>query len=175
MHGSAPWKTEETIVGLPRLLVLSVFSRTDSPDLVAVTFHLLLVPFPKGEVPGAKQHGEPVLLRPAIDGPCPGTDHSLGISQDNEVFPFEGTQFIDDPFFDHELLVVSEQDGEARRLIVLVIRERCGDAEPAHHLERDMIDDAGLPRLATVVSGPCFLDLLGGRFDQQAFLKWAFT
>src|SRR5271157_5782059 len=40
MHGSAPWKTEETIVGLPRLLVLSVFSRSDSPDLVAVTFHL---------------------------------------------------------------------------------------------------------------------------------------
>ncbi len=27
MHGSAPWKTEETIVGLPRLLILSVFSR----------------------------------------------------------------------------------------------------------------------------------------------------
>jgi hypothetical protein len=27
MHGSAPWKTEETIVGLPRLLVFSVFSR----------------------------------------------------------------------------------------------------------------------------------------------------
>jgi hypothetical protein len=27
MQGSAPWKTEETIVGLPRLLVLSVFSR----------------------------------------------------------------------------------------------------------------------------------------------------
>ena|SRR5271157_5333938 len=41
MHGSAPWKTEETIVGLPRLLVLSVFSRSDSPDIVAVTFHLL--------------------------------------------------------------------------------------------------------------------------------------
>ncbi len=40
MHGSAPWKTEETIVGLPRLLVLSVFSSSDSPDLVAVTFHL---------------------------------------------------------------------------------------------------------------------------------------
>ena len=40
MHGSAPWKTEETIVGLPRLLVRSVFSRSDSPDLVAVTFHL---------------------------------------------------------------------------------------------------------------------------------------
>src|SRR5208283_4577319 len=40
MHGSAPWKTEETIVGLPRLLVLSVFFRSDSPDLVAVTFHL---------------------------------------------------------------------------------------------------------------------------------------
>jgi hypothetical protein len=38
MHGSAPWKTEETIVGLPRLPVLSVFSRSDSPDLVAVTF-----------------------------------------------------------------------------------------------------------------------------------------
>ena len=42
MHDSAPWKTEETIVGLPRLLVLSVFSRSDSPDLVAVTFHLLV-------------------------------------------------------------------------------------------------------------------------------------
>src|SRR5208337_3542451 len=27
MHGWAPWKTEETIVGLPRLLVLSVLSR----------------------------------------------------------------------------------------------------------------------------------------------------
>ena len=40
MHGSAPWKTEETIVGLTRLLVLSLFSRSDSPDLVAVTFHL---------------------------------------------------------------------------------------------------------------------------------------
>src|SRR5271157_2315687 len=40
MHGSAPWETEETIVGLPRLLVLSVLSRSDSPDLVAVTFHL---------------------------------------------------------------------------------------------------------------------------------------
>src|SRR5271157_3369689 len=26
MHGSASWKTEETIVGLPRLLVLPVFS-----------------------------------------------------------------------------------------------------------------------------------------------------
>src|SRR5208337_4279384 len=34
MHGSPPWKTEETIVGWPRLL------RSDSPDLVAVTFHL---------------------------------------------------------------------------------------------------------------------------------------
>src|SRR5208337_1430468 len=40
MHGSAPWKTEETIVVLPRLLVLSVFSRSDSPDLVAVIFHV---------------------------------------------------------------------------------------------------------------------------------------
>jgi hypothetical protein len=44
MHGSPPWKTEETIVGLPRLL------RSDSPDLVAVTFpplspfHLLTFP-----------------------------------------------------------------------------------------------------------------------------------
>ena len=43
MHGSAPWKTEETIVGLSRLLVLSAVSRSDSPDLVAVTFHLSLV------------------------------------------------------------------------------------------------------------------------------------
>ena len=36
-HGWAPWKTEETIIGLPRLLILSVLSRSDSPDLVAVT------------------------------------------------------------------------------------------------------------------------------------------
>src|SRR5271157_2940599 len=44
MHGSAPWKTEETIVNLPRLLVLSVLSRSDSPDspnLVAGTFAFL--------------------------------------------------------------------------------------------------------------------------------------
>jgi hypothetical protein len=27
MHRSAPWKTEETIIGWPRLLVLSAFSR----------------------------------------------------------------------------------------------------------------------------------------------------
>jgi len=41
MHGSAPWKTEETIVGSPRLLVLPVFcSSLCSPDFVAVTFHL---------------------------------------------------------------------------------------------------------------------------------------
>jgi hypothetical protein len=46
MHGSAPLKTEETIVGLPRLLVLSAFSRSDSPDLVAVTFHLAPFTFP---------------------------------------------------------------------------------------------------------------------------------
>jgi len=39
MHGSALWKTEETIVGWPRLL------RSDSPDLVAVTFYLTLSPF----------------------------------------------------------------------------------------------------------------------------------
>src|SRR5271157_710662 len=37
MHGSAPWNIEETIVGLPRLLVLSLCS-PDPPDLVAVTF-----------------------------------------------------------------------------------------------------------------------------------------
>src|SRR5271157_2410485 len=39
MHGSAPWKTEETIVGLPRLLVLSVFSRFGGCHL-SPTFHL---------------------------------------------------------------------------------------------------------------------------------------
>ncbi len=37
MQGSAPWKTEETIVGLPRLLVLSVFSRFGGCHLS--TFH----------------------------------------------------------------------------------------------------------------------------------------
>src|SRR5271157_4610480 len=48
MHGSAPWKTEETIVGLPPLLVLSAFSRFGgchlsaplSPFSSAVTFQL---------------------------------------------------------------------------------------------------------------------------------------
>src|SRR5271157_47465 len=108
MHGSAPWKTDETIVGLPRLLVLSVLSRSDSPDLVAVTFLLrvvpqVLVPFPKGEVPAAKQHSEPVLLRPAIDGPCPGTDHPLGIGEDDECFAFEGVQSVDHALFEHWL------------------------------------------------------------------------
>src|SRR5271166_594453 len=45
MHGSAPWKTEGTIVGLARLLVLSVFFRFGDchlsylSDLVTVTFH----------------------------------------------------------------------------------------------------------------------------------------
>src|SRR5271157_6409633 len=38
MHGSAPWKTEETIVGLPRLLVLSVFSRFGGCHLSTFTF-----------------------------------------------------------------------------------------------------------------------------------------
>ena len=35
MHGSAPWKIEETIVGLPRLLVLPVFSRFGGRHLSA--------------------------------------------------------------------------------------------------------------------------------------------
>ena len=44
MLGSAPWKTEETIVGLPRLLVLSVFSRFGCHlSALAVTFQLLRV------------------------------------------------------------------------------------------------------------------------------------
>ena len=43
MDDSAPWKAEETIVSWPRLLVLSVPSRSDSPDLVAVTFCLTCV------------------------------------------------------------------------------------------------------------------------------------
>ena len=38
MHGSAPWKTEETIVGLPRLLVLSAFSRFGGCHLSAPPF-----------------------------------------------------------------------------------------------------------------------------------------
>ncbi len=41
MHCSAPWKTEETSVGLPRLLELFAFTSSDSPDWVAVTFHPL--------------------------------------------------------------------------------------------------------------------------------------
>ena len=36
MHGSAPWKTEETIVGMPRLLVLSAFSRFGGCHLSAL-------------------------------------------------------------------------------------------------------------------------------------------
>src|SRR5262245_4954965 len=34
-----------------------------------------------------------------------------------------------------------------------------------------MIDNPGLSRLASIESGPSILDLLGGRFDQQAFLN----
>src|SRR5271165_4984969 len=45
MHGSAPWKTEEAIVSLPRLLVLSAFSRSDSPDLVHLSQIWWLLPF----------------------------------------------------------------------------------------------------------------------------------
>src|SRR5271157_4970214 len=52
MHGSAPWKTEETIVGLPDLLVLSVFSRfggchlTFPPPWWLSPFHLPLISMP---------------------------------------------------------------------------------------------------------------------------------
>src|SRR5271157_4878499 len=59
MHGSAPWKTEETIVGLPRLLVLSVLSRSDSPDLVAV-FHPPHPPTHRG----TKKNQKPSLTPP---------------------------------------------------------------------------------------------------------------
>jgi hypothetical protein len=47
----------------------------------------------------------------------------------------EGILFGNEAFLEHELVVISQQNGEARRLIVLVIRERLGDAWPAHHLE----------------------------------------
>ena len=43
MDDSAPWKTEETIIGLPQLPVLS-----DYPDLVAVTFSHLCHLFTPG-------------------------------------------------------------------------------------------------------------------------------
>jgi len=59
MHGSAPWKTEETIVGWPRLLVLSVLSRSDSPDLVAV-FHPPHPPTHRG----TKKNQKPSLTPP---------------------------------------------------------------------------------------------------------------
>ena len=59
MHGSAPWKTEETIVGLPRLLVLSAFSRfggchLSRSDLVAVTFQTLSAPRYEQTQPGRR-------------------------------------------------------------------------------------------------------------------------
>jgi len=40
----------------------------------------------------AKEHGEPALLGPALDGPCPGPDHPLGIGEDDEFFGLEGIQ-----------------------------------------------------------------------------------
>ena len=68
-----------------------------TPDFCAQ----VLVHFPKGEVLAAKQHGEPVLLGPAIDGPCPGRDHSLGVGEDDEVLALQGIEPVDHPLFDH--------------------------------------------------------------------------
>ena len=112
---------------------------------------------------GARVIPSRVLLRSAIQNPKSRIQNRTSV-------PWK-TEETDDPFLDHELLVVSEQDGEARRLIVLVIRERFGDAEPAHHLERDMVDDAGLPGLATVVSGPCFPRSPGRSVRSTGFLE----
>jgi len=64
MHGSAPWKTEETIVGLPRLLALSGFSRFGGCQLHlshALEFLLATEPFlahlAAGLFTGAKLYG----------------------------------------------------------------------------------------------------------------------
>ena len=67
-------------------------------------------------------------------------------------------------------VLVSKQHDEASSLKVLVIRECFGDAEPTHHQERDMIDDTGLSRFATVVSSPCLLKFSGSGLDQELFL-----
>ena len=162
----SPWFAVCFQVGVEEGQLCLVSGPVHQDELGGRVVSQVLVHFPKGEVPAAKQHGEPVLLGPAIDGPCPGTDHPLGIGEDDESLALQGIQFVDDPLFDHEVLDVSKQDCEACRLIVLVIRERLRNAEPTHHLERDMIDDAGLPRLATLVGDPGRLPIILRGNDQ---------
>ena len=61
----------------------------------------VLIHLPQGEVPGAKQDGKPVLLGPTIDRPCPGTDHSLRVAQDDEGFAFQRIELVDHPLLYH--------------------------------------------------------------------------
>src|SRR4051812_15407325 len=52
-----------------------------------------------------------------------------------------------------------------------VVREDLLDANPTHDNEGDVIDDAGLGCLPTVVGCPGILDFLGRRFNQESFLN----
>jgi hypothetical protein len=49
---------------------------------------------------------------------------------------------------------------------MFVVGERFGDAEPTHHLKRDMVDDPGLARLTVLVPNSGRLPVILRRNDQ---------
>ena len=51
-----------------------------------------------------------------------------------------------------------------------IVGEGFANTQPAHHDKGHLIDDPGLRAFAAVKSGPCVLDLGGGRLDEQACL-----
>ena len=57
----------------------------------------ILVHLAQREVAAAKQHGEAVVPGPAIDRLRSCSDHSLWISENDELFSLERLQFVDDP------------------------------------------------------------------------------
>ena len=65
---------------------------------------------PKGEIPAAKKHGEPVLLGPTIDGPSPGTDHPLRIGENEQFLAFQRVKAVNHPGLDHALLFGSGRE-----------------------------------------------------------------
>ena len=87
-----PWFTACFQVGVEEGQLRLVTGAIHQDELGGRVVSQVLVHFPKGEVPAAKQHGEPVLLGPAIDGPCPGPDHPLGIGEDDEVLALQGIE-----------------------------------------------------------------------------------
>ena len=65
----------------------------------------------------------------------------------------------------------SEKCGEPSGLVVPVVRKRFRDGQAAHDDEGDVIDDPGLGSIATLVSDPRILNLLGSRLDQRSVLN----